>query len=98
MSDSRHRQAPDLASLLLARIADELDVPVTEFYEPHLIRDTAEPWREEASAVYGLVQSYLAIEEAEARGRVLAFARSLTRENRAHAAMRTTSGLNPQTE
>jgi hypothetical protein len=44
------------------------------------------------------VQSYLAIEEAEARGRVLAFARSLTRENRAHAAMRTTSGLNPQTE
>ena len=88
---SHHRQASDPKSRLLAQIADELDVPVTEFYEPHLLRDTAEPSREDASVVYALLQAFLAIEGAEARGRVLAFARSLTRESCAHGAVQGTS-------
>ncbi|UIY43519.1 hypothetical protein [Methylobacterium radiotolerans] len=76
MPEGSERQVADAKTCLLAQIADHLGVPLTEFFEPHLLRGAADRGSEDAFAVHALVKAYLAIDDGEARDRVIALARS----------------------
>ncbi|MCJ2062960.1 hypothetical protein MKK63_09585 [Methylobacterium sp. J-088] len=67
---------------LLAQIAELLDVPITEFYDPHLIRGVPEGRGEEAAAVFSLMRAYLAIEDAETRHRSIQVVRTMAQVGR----------------
>lgn len=82
MIDDAHWRAATTRAGALARIAELLGVPITEFYEPHLIRGSLECRREETAAVFALVQAYLAIDDAEARHRSIQVVRAMAQAGR----------------
>lgn len=77
MPEGLERREADASTCLLARIADHLGVPLTELFEPHLLRGTADAHSEDVFAIYALVKAYLAIVDVKGRDRVIALARSL---------------------
>ena len=81
INDPRQRAVTSRAGLL-AQIADLLDVPITEFYDPHLIRGALESRGEEAAAVFALTRAYLAIEDAETRHRSIQLVRAMAQVTR----------------
>ncbi|PJI55891.1 hypothetical protein CTI14_01090 [Methylobacterium radiotolerans] len=76
MPEGTKRQAMETSTCLLTRIADDLGVPLTEFFEPHLLCGTADKRSEDVFTIYALVRAYLAIGDVKARDQVVALARS----------------------
>lgn len=82
MIDDAHRRAATARAGAIANIAELLGVPITEFYDPHLIRGALEGRGEEAAAVFALVQAYLAIDDAETRHRSIQVVRAMAQASR----------------
>ncbi|SFM72469.1 hypothetical protein SAMN05192568_105014 [Methylobacterium pseudosasicola] len=82
MIHDAHRRTVTTRAGALAHIADLLGVPITKFYDPHLIRGALEGRGEEAAAVFALVQAYLAIDDAETRHRSIQVVRAMAQAGR----------------
>lgn len=82
MIDDAHRRTVTTRAGALTRIAELLGVPITEFYDPHLIRGALEGRGEEAAEVFALVQAYLAIDDAETRHRSIQVVRAMAQASR----------------
>ncbi|TXN63524.1 hypothetical protein [Methylobacterium sp. WL6] len=74
-----HRQDITDRSRLLARIADQLGVPITEFYTSYRSLGPADAPGEEALAVMAMVQAYFAIGDRVTRQRSIQLVRSMAR-------------------
>lgn len=60
---------------MLERLARELDLPVETFLPAAASRDAAQPLDADASELLALVRHWLAIDDGQARRRVLSLAR-----------------------
>ena len=78
MADDQRQDVTD-RSRLLARIADQLGLPITELLTPYRLLGPTEGPAEEALAVMALVQAYLAIGDRVTRQRSIQLVQSMAR-------------------